>query len=280
MKSLLGSLSDGHSPSLREPDRTETLSHQALTWPAAQHEFEFVGPSLNATQVQDGHFLNCSSDETGSRPGCDELLKRASRNVWQTSPLLITSNLILAKLSSSSSRGKTALAWTCQSLSRMSPYRLHWWSRNLDVILDDRLSFTPNITAVARSCRDTSQLLVQALVISRLDYCNSLLAGLSTFATKPLQRIQNGATRLFYKQLPKFSHVTHLLHDLHWLPVVAHIVFKTMVLAFKGVDGTAPVYLQTLSRQHSPTRALRFSTSAGRLVTPSLRANKVQGPAS
>ena len=63
--------------------------------------------------------------------------------------------------------------------------------RNLGVILDDGLSCTPNITAVARSCRfvlynicrirsflrrDAAQLLVQALVISLLNYCNSRLA--------------------------------------------------------------------------------------------------------
>ena len=79
-----------------------------------------------------------------------------------------------------------------------------------------------NITTVAQSCRfalynihrfwsfitkDETQLLVQALVISRLDYCNSLLAGLPASATKPLRRIQNAAVRLIHN-LPKFSHVT------------------------------------------------------------------------
>ena len=39
----------------------------------------------------------------------------------------ITFNSTLAKLNSSSSRGTTALSWACQSLSRMSRYRLHRW---------------------------------------------------------------------------------------------------------------------------------------------------------
>ncbi len=69
-------------------------------------------------------------------------------------------------------------------------------ARNLDVTLDDQQSFAANTAATARSCRFILhnirrihlfltqeaaqvlvQVLVQALVISCLDYCNSLLAG-------------------------------------------------------------------------------------------------------
>ena len=53
-------------------------------------------------------------------------LQRASWNVWQTSALCITSDSTFVKLNSSSSRGKTALAWTCQSPSSMSWYHLCW----------------------------------------------------------------------------------------------------------------------------------------------------------
>ena len=41
-----------------------------------------------------------------------------------------------------------------------------------------------------------------------------------------------------------------------------------------GNNGTAPIYLQTLVRPHTPAQALCSTTSAGRLVPPSLRANK------
>ncbi len=65
--------------------------------------------------------------------------------------------------------------------------------RNLGVIFDDQLTFKEHIATTARSCRfalhnirkirpflteHAAQLLVQALVVSRLDYCNTLLAGL------------------------------------------------------------------------------------------------------
>lgn len=52
-----------------------------------------------------------------------------------------------------------------------------------------------------------AQLLVQALIISRLDYCNALLPGLPTCGIKPLQMTQNAAARLFFNE-SKRAHVT------------------------------------------------------------------------
>ncbi|XP_071183951.1 uncharacterized protein [Salvelinus alpinus] len=157
-------------------------------------------------------------------------------------------------------------------------------AKNLGVILDNTLSFSTNIKAVTRSCRfmlynirrvrpcltqEAAQVLIQALVISRLDYCNSLLSGLPACAIKPLQLIQNAAARLVFN-FPKFSHVTPLLRSLHWLPVEARIRYKTMVLAYGAVRGTAPPYLQALIRPYTQTRALRSSTS-GLLASLPLR---------
>ncbi len=87
--------------------------------------------------------------------------------------------------------------------------------RNLGVIFDDQLTFKEHIVKTARSCRfalhnirkirpflteHAAQLLVQALVISRLDYCNALLAGLPSNTIKPLQMIQNAAARLVFNK--------------------------------------------------------------------------------
>ena len=158
-------------------------------------------------------------------------------------------------------------------------------ARNLGVTLDSQLSLTANITATTRSCRfmlynirrirplltqKAVQVLVQALVISRLDYCNSLLAGLPASAIRPLQLIQNAAARLVFNQ-PKFSHTTPLLRSLHWLPVAARIRFKTLVLAYHAVNGSGPVYIQDMVKLYTPARSLR-SASANQLVAPSLRA--------
>ncbi|KAJ8405788.1 hypothetical protein AAFF_G00312250, partial [Aldrovandia affinis] len=155
--------------------------------------------------------------------------------------------------------------------------------KNLGVVMDNRLSLSKNIAAVSRACRFyrynirrirpflttySTQLLVQAMVLSRLDYCNLLLAGLLASAIRPLLLIQNAAARLVYN-LPRHSHVTPLLTTLHWLPVIARIKFKTLVLAYQAVKGSAPTYLK-IFKPYTPARPLRSATS-GCLAPPPLR---------
>ncbi|KAI7805498.1 reverse transcriptase-like protein [Triplophysa rosa] len=106
-------------------------------------------------------------------------------------------------------------------------------ARNLGVVIDDRLNFTDQVASTTRSCRfilynirkirpflseHATQVLVQALVLSRLDYCNALLAGFPACTTKPLQMIQNAAARVVFNE-PKRAHVTPLFIKLHWLPI-------------------------------------------------------------
>ncbi len=158
--------------------------------------------------------------------------------------------------------------------------------RNLGVIFDDQLTFKEHIAKTARSCRfalhnirkirpfpteHATQILVQALVISRLDYCNALLAGLPSNTIKPLQMIQNAAARLVFnepKRVPLFvtpTDVTPLFVSLHWLPVAACIKFKTLMIAYRTTTGFAPSYFHSLLRIYIPSRSLR-SASERRLV--------------
>ena len=65
----------------------------------------------------------------------------------------------------------------------------------------------------------------------------------------------------------KYTHTTRLLTDLHWLPVIARIKFKTLVLAYQAIKGSAPAYIQQLIRPYTPTRPLRSATS-GLLAPP------------
>ncbi|KAI4900933.1 hypothetical protein NFI96_001831 [Prochilodus magdalenae] len=112
------------------------------------------------------------------------------------------------------------------------------------------------------------QLLVQSLVISWLDYCNSLLAGLPLQAIRSLQVIQNAAARLIFN-LPKFTHVTPLLCSLHWLPVAAWIGFKTDA-GLQSQDGTHPSRLMAMVKSRSVPRAIQ-ALSTAQLEPPSPR---------
>ncbi len=156
--------------------------------------------------------------------------------------------------------------------------------RNLGVIFDEQLNFKDHIAKTARSCRfalhnirkirsflteHTAQIIVQVLVISRLDYCNALLAGLPSSTMKPLKIIQNVAARLVFNE-PKRAHVTPLFVSLHWLPVAARIKFKTLRLAYRTATGSVPAYFHSPMAIYIPSRSLR-SASKRRLVVPSQR---------
>ena len=94
--------------------------------------------------------------------------------------------------------------------------------KNLGVTFDSDNSFDNHVAKVCRACyyhlRDlrrirkflsdeTAILLTNAMVSSRLDYCNSLLYGVSKSNIAKLQRVQNALCRIIFR-LDKMSHVT------------------------------------------------------------------------
>ena len=207
------------------------------------------------------------------------MLWRTSRNVWQTSllgQLHITSNSTLEKLNSSSSQGKTALTWTCQSLSRMSRYRLHqWWGATAQ-----QHHYCGPIFALCNPFRIQSfltkyamQLLLQAPVISHLDYCYSLLAGLPTSAFKLLQLIQNAAVRFVYNLPNSSMWPTSSVTSTGFLLRPASYSRRWCWPSRPSTE----LHLSTSKHwsDHTPQREhFTLLTSDGRLLPPSLRANK------
>ena len=100
--------------------------------------------------------------------------------------------------------------------------------------------------------------LVSAMVTSRLDYCNAILAGLPAEQIARLQRVQNNAARLVLKK-KKRDHVTPLLKELHWLPVSFRCKHKICTLAFRHFDGSLPSNLSDALCIYEPSRTLRSS---------------------
>ena len=121
-----------------------------------------------------------------------------------------------------------------------------------------------------------TQTLCHALIIGRIDYCNSILYGLPAKQIAKLQRLQNSAARLIFK-IPRFYHISQILRTLHWLPVEFRIHFKIIipVITFKATHGQAPVYLQELiSKRQEGSYNLRSCAMGTILQTPRILTKK------
>ena len=101
--------------------------------------------------------------------------------------------------------------------------------KNLGFTLDCHLTMNAHVSNISRTCyfelRRLSSIrrfltstatatLVSAFVLSRIDYCNSLLFGSTHDVTSHLQRIQNYAARVILR-LPMSSSITIHLKSLH-----------------------------------------------------------------
>ncbi|XDV50997.1 hypothetical protein PO909_019956, partial [Leuciscus waleckii] len=89
-----------------------------------------------------------------------------------------------------------------------------------------------------------------------------------------LQYVQNSAARVLSSA--RRSHITPLLHGLHWQPVASRIHYKVLLLTFKALNGLAPQYLSDLLYPYHPARSLR-SADLGLLSIPRFRLSTVGG---
>ena len=79
---------------------------------------------------------------------------------------------------------------------------------------------------------DNRKSIVQAIIMSQVDYCNGLLYGTPTVHLGKLQRMRNAAARLVCT-VSRYNHITPSLIKLHWLPVTHRIEFKIATLLHK-----------------------------------------------
>ena len=130
--------------------------------------------------------------------------------------------------------------------------------RNLGAYFEQTLTLKDHVNHLVKSCfyqlrrirsirralpTSAAILLVNSFVVSRVDYCNSILAGAPAILTDRVQSVLNAAARLIYGR-GRFDHVTDVMRDrLHWLLVPQRIMFKCALLTYKAQNGLAPNYI-------------------------------------
>ena len=124
----------------------------------------------------------------------------------------------------------------------------------LGVVLDRHLTFEKHVTMVARSCHyhaqairhirhllstELASTLARSLILTRLDYCNSLLHGSHTSSIQTLQRVHNNAARIVL-QAPMQCHTNPVRHRIKYkLAVMTYKIHSTGLLAYINPRETA-----------------------------------------
>jgi len=121
-------------------------------------------------------------------------------------------------------------------------------SKHVSAVVKASFAALRRIRSVRRSVPRRALLtLIQALVVSKIDYCNSVLAGVSADTLlRWLQSVLNAAARLVFSAR-RSEHITPLLRELHWLTVLERIKFRLCVLAFRCLQ--ASWYSATVPRR-------------------------------
>ena len=131
---------------------------------------------------------------------------------------------------------------------------------NLGIWFDSSLTFSDQVNKVVSSAfltiKNISRIssfltlkekstVVCCLILSKLDYANSLYYRIHGDLLNRLQYVQNCAARLIYKRR-KRDHVSDILRDLHWLPIKKRILFKILLIVHKCLYQVSPKELNDL----------------------------------
>ena len=156
--------------------------------------------------------------------------------------------------------------------------------RNLGTLLESNMDMEQQVNSVCRSAyaqlrsighirqylsSDATKTLVNSLVTSRLDYCNAMLNGIPNTLMNKLQRVQNTAARIITRT-SRYSHITPVLKELHWLPLKYRVQYKTLTFTYKALHDQSPEYIRDLLKVYKPSRTLRSQDSLS-LVVPNAR---------
>ena len=109
----------------------------------------------------------------------------------------------------------------------------------------------------------TRILLVTNLILSTLDYCNSLLACTTEKDLKPHQRVINKSIRFIFN-LRKREHTSPYAFKAHFLPITYRIKFKLCLFGYKIIHAMSPDYLSEEFDLFEPTTSTILRVGYGR----------------
>ncbi len=166
--------------------------------------------------------------------------------------------MVLNKLMNNADKLKALLVGTNQQLSKIQfdsitiadvEVKISDQIRNLGVIFHKELNIASQVDSLCRTAflqirdlrdiwknldKEATKTALHTFVSSHRDYGNALLYRALDKQIKHVQCVQNVAAKLVTGGR-KYDHVTHILRELHWLPI--RLKYKCTLLAWKTVNG-------------------------------------------
>ena len=145
-------------------------------------------------------------------------------------------------------------------------------AKSLGIYFDSKLSFQNQINETVRACNfrlknmirigsklqlSMKQTIFQSLIMNKMDYCNSVYAGLNKSLVDKLQSVQNAGARfvsgVFGRNWRHRGSMHKLLATLHYLPITYRTLSKLCLLTFKCIHHMAPIYLKDMIKTFRPS---------------------------
>ena len=99
---------------------------------------------------------------------------------------------------------------------------------------------------------------VNTMVTGNLDYCNSLLHGITVGQLGRIQQLQNTAARLILRRT-RHSSATIMLHELLWVPIKKRVIYKLLLMVYNSQQDMMPDYITSYLTEYKPPCPLRSS---------------------
>ena len=163
--------------------------------------------------------------------------------------------------------------------------------KSLGIMIDENMNMRRQVADVRKKCSwqlsnlykirryltvNLKIMLVKTLVISKLDYCNALYAGLPKTQIKKLNGILRNCIRFIYDLQTQYGEdLDKYFVKAHILPMDKRIQFKVCLFVHKALHAKVPGYLESIIKVYHPAiSSLRNAKDTYLLASPPLSSLK------